>query len=62
MTAWERNAEIAEKYYGSAVDYEERWYICPECGDPIYESDYSQEELLNELCPVCGYNGDFAKI
>ena len=52
---WEINARIAEKEYGSFVDWEERFYECPECGEPIYECDWSDDDLQLVLCPVCGF-------
>ena len=32
---WESNANYVAKVYGSFVDWEERFYICPECGEKI---------------------------
>lgn len=55
MTQWEINAHIVEDVYGMHVDWEERFYECPECGEPIYECDWSAEDLEQELCPVCGF-------
>lgn len=52
---WEINARIVEKIYGGYVDWEERFYECPECGEPIYECDWTAEDLEKELCPVCGF-------
>ena len=53
MEQWEVNAREAEKMYGSYIDWEERFYECPECGEPIYECDWSEKELKAFLCPVC---------
>lgn len=58
MTQWERNAHDVENIYGGYVDWEERFYECPECGEPIYESDWSYSELANYICPVCELEGD----
>lgn len=52
---WEANAKIVEEVYGGYVDWEERFYNCPECGEPIYESDWNDNELANNLCPVCEF-------
>lgn len=52
---WELNASIAEQLYGSYVDWDERFYHCPECGEPIYECDWSNTELYEHLCPICGF-------
>lgn len=53
MTQWEINARIVAKDCGSHVNWEDRFYICPECGKPIYECDYDEEDFVNYLCPIC---------
>ena len=55
---WEMNAKLVEEVYGGHVDWEERFYECPECGEPIYECDWSLSQLLRELCPVCGFKNE----
>ena len=56
---WENNAKYVEQVYGAYVDWEERFYICPECGEPIYEFDWSNDELgdllCDFLCPICEF-------
>lgn len=54
-TKWEENAIKVEKEYGGFVDWEERFYNCPECEEPIYECDWTAEELEEFICPVCEY-------
>lgn len=58
MGQWEINANLVADVYGIFVDWGERFYECPDCGDPVYESDWSDEELAEELCPICGFCGD----
>lgn len=53
MTAWEKNATYVEDVYGSYVDKEEGFYICPCCGEPVYECDWNKEELEKFICPIC---------
>ena len=57
MKAWYDIARECSEDYGSQVDYEEGFFVCPECGEPIYECDWSESELRNEdgeyICPVC---------
>lgn len=53
MKNWERNARMVRKVYGTYVDMQERFYICPYCGEPVLEEDWSNEELNEFLCPVC---------
>lgn len=58
MTQWTKNAEEVEKTYDSFVDWEERFYQCPFCGEPVYECDWSDEELEAFICPVCEDDGN----
>lgn len=55
---WERNANFAAVVCGAFVDWEERFYECPECGEPIYECDWTDDELKKDLCPICGYHDE----
>ena len=54
-TIWELNARVAESVYGVQVDWEEGFYVCPECGEPVYNEDWTDEDLSNEFCPICGF-------
>ena len=53
MTRWEKNARLAREEYGAYVEWENRFYICPFCEEPVYEEDWSDEELNEFLCPIC---------
>lgn len=55
---WEKNAKKVEEDYGMFVDWKERFYICPECGESVYEDDWSEGELLLNLCPICGFDDE----
>lgn len=55
---WEINANWVEKIYGGFVDWEERFYNCPECGEPIYECDWIGSELGEFMCPVCEFTNE----
>lgn len=52
---WEYNAKTIEKEYGNYVNWEERFYICPECGEPVYKSDWDDETLDEFICPICEF-------
>ena len=54
MKTWEANARLLEEVYGTYVDWEERFYICPSCGEPVYECDWDDNDLCDVLCPICG--------
>lgn len=61
--SWETMAKECEKEYGMFVDWEEKFYICPECDEPIYMVDYpfievneyaeDKEPFTMADCPVC---------
>ena len=55
MMAWSVNAYIVDRFYGESVNYEERFYVCPDCGEPIYECDWSEQEFKNFICPICEF-------
>ena len=38
---------------GCFVDYEEGFFICPECGEPIYACDWQGHDF--STCPVCEF-------
>lgn len=52
---WELNAKTVENVYGGFVDWDERFYNCPECGEPIYECDWEEGDLGEFICPVCEF-------
>ena len=48
---WEEAAEYCYMTFGVQVDHEERFFICPECGEPIYEEDWEGHDF--SMCPIC---------
>jgi len=53
MKKWEMIALALEVTYGVYVDWKERFFNCPECGEPIYEDDWIDDDLI--CCPVCDF-------
>ena len=55
--SWSELAQICYADYGVYVDWDERFFECPECGEPIYECDWADSDLINGddnyICPVC---------
>lgn len=49
---WETAAEICSTVYGMHVDWEEEFFLCPFCLEPIYYVDL-QEDWDGVCCPVC---------
>lgn len=55
MKTWEQVANQVREDFGMFVDWDERFFICPECDEPIYEEDWDKDIILeNGYCPVCG--------
>ena len=54
MSKWERIARHVRTVYGSFVDWDERFFICPDCGEPIYECDWAGDDFA--VCPVCEFD------
>ena len=50
--SWQDVANFIEKDYGGYVDWDEEFFLCPECGEPIYECDYPCIDM-GMICPVC---------
>ena len=50
--SWEYIAKVVERDYGCYVDWDEEFYICPECDEPIYKCDYPFIKV-GMICPIC---------
>lgn len=55
---WEENANYIVDAFAGYVDWEARYYLCPECGEPIYEDDWGEKDLKDFICPVCDFNDE----
>lgn len=55
MSTWEKIANYCEQVYTVYVDWTERFFECPECGEPIYECDWTPDKM-EQFCPICGFN------
>ena len=53
MNSWRDIAQYLQDEYGVFVDWDEEFFICPECGEPIYKCDWCIDEL--GACPVCEF-------
>ena len=51
MFSWLTAAVYCEETYGVHVNMKEGFFICPECGEPIYECDFPDHGWHS--CPVC---------
>ena len=48
---WKDAAEFCEKTFGVYVDWEMRFFHCPECDESIYFEDWEDHDW--SICPVC---------
>ena len=55
MISWFKASKIVAEEYGTQVDYEEEFFICPECGESIYAEDWEDYENWDK-CPICEFN------
>ena len=53
INRWEENAKCVEDVYGGYVNWDDRFYICPECDEAVYEVDWDNDDLENFMCPIC---------
>ena len=51
MKTWEEAAKYCEETFGVYVDWEERFFHCPECDDVVHECDWNDHDW--RMCPVC---------
>ena len=52
---WSEVAKVVENDFGMQVDWEERFFACPECQDIVYECDFNKNIVLAlGYCPICG--------
>ena len=50
---WKELVKLAEQVFDDVVREDDaEFIICPECGEPIYEEDYME----NNLCPCCEFD------
>lgn len=55
--SWERVATFIEKEFDTYINWEEEFFVCPECGDPVFKADYPMIEV-GMLCPICEFAPD----
>lgn len=49
---WKETAKMCQMVFGVHIDWEERFFECPECGEPIYECDWEDHDDWS-ICPIC---------
>lgn len=55
MKRWKDAAKYCRREHGVYVDEGEGFFICPDCGEPIYDDDWVGYTNWDE-CPVCAFN------
>ena len=59
MYNWLQIAHLIEVNYDSLIDWNDRFFYCPKCHEPVYEDEWeSEDDFLdgsnNFICPICG--------
>lgn len=56
---WEYAAYEVAKRYSELVNWEEHYFVCPGCGQRIYEGRYHETEFFFPdnctCCPICEF-------
>lgn len=55
MKRWKDAAKYCRREYGIQIDEGEGFFICPECGEPLYKEDWEDHGNW-DVCPVCEFN------
>lgn len=55
MYTWLEAGTYCEETYGMTLNTKEGYFVCPECGEPIYEEDWHEHDEW-DICPICGFN------
>lgn len=55
MLSWLTAAVYCEETFGVQVDMADGFFVCPECGELIYESDWDEHPDWS-VCPICEFN------
>lgn len=53
MLTWLEAGTYCENVYGVVLNTKEGFFICPDCGEPIYECDWEDHHW--ETCPICDF-------
>ena len=51
--SWDYVATFVERDYGAYVDWDEEFFECPECGEPLLNEDWPRHDW--DICPICGF-------
>lgn len=51
---WKETAKMCQMVFGAHIDWEERFFECPECGEPLLEEDWKEHNFCE--CPICEFN------
>ena len=53
MMTWHTAAVMCEELYGVPVDMSEGYFVCPSCGEMVYDVDWEDHDDWS-VCPICG--------
>ena len=51
---WNWAAKMVEEEFGGYVNWDEEYFICPECGEVVDSLDWDDDDFsYNTICPIC---------
>lgn len=53
MYTWLEAGTYCEETYGITLNTNEGFFVCPECGEPVWEIDWYDHDW--DECPICGF-------
>ena len=53
MGTWLEAGVYCEETFGTAMNAKEGFFICPECGEPLFEEDFKGHRW--DTCPICDF-------
>lgn len=54
---WNWAAKVVEEEFGGYVNWDEEYFICPECGEVVDSFDWDDTDFaLATICPICELN------
>lgn len=52
--SWNWAAKMVEEEFGGYVNWDEEYFICPECGEVVDSLDWDEKEFTyGTICPIC---------
>lgn len=54
MMTWFEAGVYCEETYGMSLNTAEGYFVCPECGEPLFCEDWKDHDWSK--CPICDFD------